>query len=43
MKTVIALLLATLGLALAGCNTVAGIGKDVQRGGQVLQDAAQKR
>lgn len=43
MKTVIAVLLATLGLALAGCNTVAGIGKDVQRGGQVLQDAAQQR
>jgi len=43
MKTVTALLLATLGLALAGCNTIAGIGKDVQRGGQVLQDAAQQR
>ena len=43
MKTVFALVLATLGLALAGCNTVAGLGKDVQRGGQVLQDAAQQR
>lgn len=27
---------------LAGCNTVQGIGKDVERGGQKLQDAAEK-
>lgn len=25
---------------LAGCNTVAGAGKDVQRGGEVVTDAA---
>lgn len=43
MKTAFTLLLATLGFTLAGCNTVAGIGKDVQRGGQVLQDAAKQR
>lgn len=43
MKKTFALLIATLGLvALTGCNTVAGIGKDVQKGGQVLQDAAKK-
>lgn len=42
-KAAIILLLTTLGFTLAGCNTVAGIGKDVQRGGQVLQDAAQQR
>ncbi len=41
MKKTFALMIAVLGLvALSGCNTVAGIGKDVQRGGQVLQDAA---
>ena len=43
MKKTFMLLIAALGLvALAGCNTVAGIGKDVQKGGQILQDAAKK-
>ena len=42
MKKTLALILATLSLLLAGCNTVQGIGKDVQKGGQVLQDAAKK-
>jgi predicted small secreted protein len=42
MKKTFALLIAALSLALAGCNTVAGIGKDVQKGGQVLEDAAKK-
>ena len=43
MKKTFALLIAALGLvALTGCNTVAGLGKDVQKGGQVLQDAAKK-
>lgn len=27
---------------LSGCNTVQGLGKDIQKGGQVLQDAAKK-
>ncbi|MBY0395382.1 MAG: entericidin A/B family lipoprotein [Thermoleophilia bacterium] len=35
-----ALLLATL--ALAGCNTVEGVGKDIERGGERLQDSAEK-
>ncbi|MBD3893689.1 entericidin A/B family lipoprotein [Hydrogenophaga sp.] len=42
MKLVTTLFLASLLLALAGCNTVQGIGQDVQRGGQVLQDAARR-
>ena len=43
MKNAMAVLIACLGLvSLSGCNTVAGIGKDVQKGGQVLQDAAKK-
>ncbi|MFQ6548218.1 entericidin A/B family lipoprotein [Aestuariibius sp. 2305UL40-4] len=27
-------------LALAGCNTVEGMGQDIQRGGQAIQRAA---
>ncbi|UYG00461.1 MULTISPECIES: entericidin A/B family lipoprotein [unclassified Halomonas] len=27
--------------ALAGCNTISGAGKDVQAGGQAVQDAAE--
>lgn len=34
------LLLALLGLALAGCNTVAGMGKDIQRAGQKIEGVA---
>jgi predicted small secreted protein len=30
-------------LALAGCNTVQGVGQDVQKAGQVLEDAAKKK
>ena len=42
MKKIIAALLATL-FVLAGCNTVQGIGQDIQKGGQVLEDAAKKK
>lgn len=28
---------------LAGCNTFQGIGKDVQRAGEVVEDAAKKK
>jgi entericidin A len=35
-------LLATLAL-LAGCNTVQGIGKDVKKAGEVVEDAATKK
>jgi len=40
MKPILALLLLTASLAFSGCSTLAGIGKDVQRGGQIIQDAA---
>jgi len=40
MKSIYALMLLAASLALSGCATVAGIGKDVQRGGQIIQDAA---
>ena len=40
-KTLLASTLALLFLgALSGCNTVSGVGQDVQEGGQVLEDAA---
>ena len=43
MKKTFTLWMLAMGLlALTGCNTVAGIGKDVQKGGQILQDAAKK-
>ncbi len=29
-----------IGFALAGCNTMRGFGKDVERGGERVQDAA---
>ena len=31
-----------LALASAGCNTVKGVGKDLQRAGQKIEDAAKK-
>ncbi|MCS6810297.1 MAG: entericidin A/B family lipoprotein [Tepidimonas sp.] len=42
MRRLLGMTLVVLGLVLAGCNTVAGLGKDIQKGGQVLQDAAKK-
>jgi predicted small secreted protein len=40
MKRIVALVL--LGIALAGCNTMAGMGRDVERGGEKLQDEARE-
>ncbi len=45
MKTfrkVIVLLLvgALVGIGMLGCNTFRGAGKDIQRGGEVVEDAA---
>ncbi|SFC06624.1 entericidin A/B family lipoprotein [Collimonas sp. OK412] len=37
---VVAAMLGMLG-ALSACNTMAGVGKDVQTGGEKVQDAAQ--
>ncbi len=33
-------LLIVLALALAGCNTVRGIGQDIEKGGEAVQKAA---
>lgn len=38
MKKIVAAILA--GLALAGCNTIEGIGKDVKKGGEAIERAA---
>jgi predicted small secreted protein len=43
MKLIATLLSVTFALALAGCNTVQGVGQDVQKAGQVLEDAAKKK
>lgn len=40
MKTFFTLLMSTAFVVLAGCNTVAGVGKDIERGGEKVQDIA---
>ena len=43
MKTLISMAVAAaFGLTLSGCNTIAGAGKDVARGGEKVQDASMK-
>jgi predicted small secreted protein len=41
MKMLIALLVTAYAVSLAGCNTVSGAGKDIERGGEKVQDAAE--
>jgi predicted small secreted protein len=38
----LALILVALGV-LAGCNTIAGMGQDVQKAGQTVEEAAKKK
>ncbi len=40
MKTLICIVMA--GLFLVGCNTVEGVGKDIKKGGEVIEKAADK-
>ena len=40
MKKLIALSIAAL--ILSGCNTIAGVGKDVKKAGEVVESAAKK-
>ncbi|MDO9313984.1 MAG: entericidin A/B family lipoprotein [Burkholderiaceae bacterium] len=35
--------LAAVVVFLTGCNTIAGVGQDVQRAGEVVEDAAKKK
>jgi entericidin A len=37
------LIAATLVVVLSGCNTVNGIGKDIQKAGESIEDAARKK
>lgn len=41
-STILITICATLITLLSGCNTVQGIGKDLQQGGQDIQKAATK-
>lgn len=40
MKRLAVLALALLVVALAGCNTVEGLGKDIQKGGEKIEKSA---
>ncbi len=42
MKKLFALFCAAALTMLTGCNTMAGMGKDIQRGGEKIEDAAKK-
>ena len=42
MKRILFVLAAVV-VFLAGCNTIAGVGQDVQRAGEVVEDAAKKK
>jgi predicted small secreted protein len=37
------LALATVVVFLSGCNTLAGVGKDVQRAGEAVEDVAKRK
>ncbi|MCM3564461.1 MAG: entericidin A/B family lipoprotein [Hydrogenophaga sp.] len=43
MKKFASLIAIGLALLAAGCNTFQGIGQDIQKGGQVIEDAAKKK
>lgn len=40
IKAMIVMLLAMASVAFTGCNTISGAGKDIERGGEKVQDAA---
>ncbi len=42
MKQLIALLTASIILCLFGCNTVKGVGQDLQKAGEKIEGAAKK-
>ena len=42
MKMISALLLALSALSLSACNTVEGMGKDIQSGGQAIERTAEE-
>jgi predicted small secreted protein len=42
MKTALLFLIASI-FALSACNTIQGVGKDVKKVGEVVEDAAKKK
>jgi predicted small secreted protein len=42
MKTLISLIAISFTLLLSGCNTVKGMGQDIQKAGEKIEDAAKK-
>jgi predicted small secreted protein len=42
-KVISSLALLAVVAVFAGCNTVAGVGKDIQKAGDVIEDAAKKK
>jgi predicted small secreted protein len=43
LKRISVLMLALAAITLTACNTVQGVGKDVQKAGEKLEDAAKKK
>jgi predicted small secreted protein len=43
MKIFTILLTLSLAFALSGCNTVKGVGQDLQKAGEKIEDAAKKK
>ena len=43
MKTISLLLALSFALLLCGCNTVKGVGQDLQKAGEKIEDAAKKK
>ncbi|MFG6449249.1 entericidin A/B family lipoprotein [Roseateles sp. BYS180W] len=43
MRYLSALILSLVLLTLAGCNTMQGLGKDIQKAGETLEGAAKKK
>jgi predicted small secreted protein len=42
VKKLAALLLMGCTLGLIGCNTISGAGQDIQKGGEAIEDSAEK-
>ena len=43
MKKILTLIAITATVALTGCNTVKGMGQDMQKAGTAIEDAAKKK
>jgi predicted small secreted protein len=43
MKTLTVMLALSIVVTLSGCNTVKGVGQDLQKAGEKIEDAAKKK